>query len=646
VKVSPQIARAGLLSNDALNCGLVCVAVVLVYGGIATHDFVHYDDPIHIYANPLLSPLNASHLRSLWTQPFANLYIPVSYMFFGLLKMLADRGHPITALTDTGAVIDPRVFHVASILLHGICASQVYILLRRLVRNPTAALAGALLWAVHPLQLESVAWASELRGLLCSAFSLGALLLLVPESGADGIAAELSVQRIIAADIVAVVAMLCKPSAIALPLIAAAIELLALHRPWRQVLLRNGVMLALLAPFVLITTGAQSDLCPGPFPKPAFILRPFIALDCIGFYLCKLVDPLPLLVDYQRTPQRVLAHADYAFNAAIALIATAIGLAARRRFPPVATALVVFVAALLPVLGFAPFIFQYYSSVADRYAYVSLLGIAYLVAALLAVAPNRMVFAAVGLIVVALGVMTHGQAPIWQDQRTLFAHELFFRPDEITGLLEAGDEFRLAGDWDRAIAVDRTLSGLYPGDYRGYEQAGAVDIDAGRPVDAVRWLAVAEHLRPMRSDIHYDMGEAYHEMGDSAAALTEYAAAQRLNPSDGAVPTEIAKMLDEQGRDGPALQELRIAARCALPDPETFTEMGLILAREGRTQQAADAFAAALRLDPSNGLIAYDLGRLQERLGQIAAARQSFAYCVRYLPQFAPAHAALAAIER
>src|SRR5690606_19541974 len=95
-------------------------------------------------------------------------YVPLSYTLFSLEAIVAAR--PV----DENAVMtfDPAIFHGGSLLLHLGCVLLVFALLRRLVANDLAAAAGALLFAVHPLQVESVAWISETRGLLAGLFSL------------------------------------------------------------------------------------------------------------------------------------------------------------------------------------------------------------------------------------------------------------------------------------------------------------------------------------------------------------------------------------------------------------------------------------------------------------------------------------------
>ena len=165
---------------------LIAVLLTLITGAVF-HDvlsagFVRWDDGIQVYANPGLHPASAVHLRQFWIAPYENLYIPLSYSLYSLLAVPAHLPAPVQTPDGFWIDLDPRVFHAASLLLHGANVLLVFTLLRRLLpRRGTAAGdwaagAGALLFAVCPVQVESVAWIAEMRGLLAGFLSLLALL--------------------------------------------------------------------------------------------------------------------------------------------------------------------------------------------------------------------------------------------------------------------------------------------------------------------------------------------------------------------------------------------------------------------------------------------------------------------------------------
>ena len=114
----------------------------------------------------------------------------MSYTAYALLALLARQSTPLPTPREGVTFYDPHVFHAANLVLHLLNVLLVFGLLRRIVKNPWAALGGTLLFALHPVQVESVAWISELRGLLGSFFSLAALCLylqfaLMPDGPSD-----------------------------------------------------------------------------------------------------------------------------------------------------------------------------------------------------------------------------------------------------------------------------------------------------------------------------------------------------------------------------------------------------------------------------------------------------------------------------
>jgi protein O-mannosyl-transferase len=159
---------------------VIALAVAATFGRSIDHAFVYWDDHETIAHNDdFVRPTLAGVLRYWWT-PRQELYIPVTYTFWGVLAFVSER--------DDGT-LDPRVYRAANLALHATSAGLVFLILRRLVTSDLAALAGALLFAVHPVQVESVAWTSGAKDLLSGALSLAAILLYLRASDAEGRAA-------------------------------------------------------------------------------------------------------------------------------------------------------------------------------------------------------------------------------------------------------------------------------------------------------------------------------------------------------------------------------------------------------------------------------------------------------------------------
>src|SRR5688500_11290452 len=289
----PHAAPARSRSFSVRTLALVLLLVALVaatFAPVLENDFVDFDDHAFIRDNPDFNPPDWGAILRYFRGPYFGGAFPLTYVLIGAVSEVAQ--------TPQG--LDPRVFHAASVILHAACAVIVFFILRLLVTSDVAAAAGAALFAVHPVQTEVVAWVMNLNTLLSAALSLLALWLYLLYATLARDAARPNRRRalIIAATIAFVLAMLARPLAMTLVLVALALDVGWLRRHWRRVVAPLGLWLALTLPFVVAT---QTLIRPPNVEAPPLWLRPIVALDAIAFYLWKIVAPLGFAPDYSRT---------------------------------------------------------------------------------------------------------------------------------------------------------------------------------------------------------------------------------------------------------------------------------------------------------------------------------------------------------
>src|SRR5688572_29999754 len=176
---SPRVKLRHLLSLAALT--------LLVLWPTTTFPFVHWEDPGYISHNPDLTPPTLASLAKHWDprRPHDGPYIPFTHTVWAALASVAQQN------IDGQTVLNPRVFHIANLTLHVLSACVVFVILLRLINRTWPAWVGAALFAVHPLQVEPVAWASGMKTVLAGLLSLMAIWLYVEDarrraSGADG----------------------------------------------------------------------------------------------------------------------------------------------------------------------------------------------------------------------------------------------------------------------------------------------------------------------------------------------------------------------------------------------------------------------------------------------------------------------------
>ncbi|MGB7158748.1 MAG: tetratricopeptide repeat protein [Tepidisphaeraceae bacterium] len=501
---------------------LLAACVFITFGRVVGHGFVNFDDERFIQQNPDFNPPQWSKLIRYWRGPYYGGAFPVTYMALGGIAAVARDA-------NTGQ-LDPRVFHLVSVALHLACVILVFLILRLLVRDEPAAALGAAVFAVHPLQVECVAWVTNINTLLQAVFALAALwaYLVYAMRERDGERGRRVRAPLIISTVAYVLAMLNKPIAVTLPIVAAAMDVALVGRHWRKVVAPTVLWLAMAIPVVIAIKLMINQ--PAVFHSPLWA-RPIVALDAIGFYLVKLVAPTQLTVDYGRSPQWLLAQPAFAWMWAVAAAAGVIVLLLRRRAPWLVVAAVAFVAPLLPVLGLVDFHFQRYSTVADRYVYVSMLGVAMAIAFVLTRVRRPAVARGAWMVtVVALAAVSIRQSAYWRDTATLFTHARDVNPNSFAARGILGYLARQQGDNVRAS--DHYLAALvvYPDDATTNFNLARVLVDLGQFDRAIRHFERALAAKPDDPQFRNNYGVALFRAGRRDEAVVQLEAVLAKNP--------------------------------------------------------------------------------------------------------------------
>jgi Flp pilus assembly protein TadD len=638
------------------HAGVVVVACALAFGPVLWNDFTSWDDYDTIARNAHFNPPTFAGLGHYWTHPHMHLYVPVTYTAWWGLALIAH------AAGDGTLAAWP--FHLASMIVHALTSLVVLAVVRRLVPSATAALLGALLFAVHPVQVESVAWTSGLKDLLCGLLIWTAVWQYLrfataardaSAGGAGGATVVGWPGRPAAAYALAtaafVIGMLAKPTAIVTPLLAVAVDLLAVGRPWRRVLAAAGPWAVLAVPCAVWTARVQPPSPEVPQVSPA--LRPLVAADALAFYAYKLVWPVALTVDHGRRPDVVVAsgraHVTLLATAALAAGLMWLYLRARRRHrqereaPQRATtrpaadgvapgvvllAGAIFVICLGPVLGLRPFDFQQYSTVSEHYLYPAMAGPALLAAALLAgwLEPpgRRSARVARGAAMAVLAVLvlrSHVQAYVWRDTVELFAHAAAVNPRSYAAYNSLRAVHVERGEGDAAVGHARAALELRPNEARAHVGlAAALNLKRDLPA-AVAAARRATDLGPNDPFVHGNAAGIFAAAGDTDAARRAARRAIELDPDDLQGRLNLGTLLYQENRYEDAARELREAVRIDPQSGLARTNLGYTLLELGRPAEAAEQFREALKLDPRSALAREGLERATRAGGGAGAGR-------------------------
>jgi protein O-mannosyl-transferase len=398
---------------------LLLLVIILVYGQVMTHDFVDWDDGPLIFGNKNIVHPTAANLPHHW-QPLNpdnnSMYNPLVYTLWWALSHLSDVQSP----DILGATLNPYVFHAANLLVHWLCACAVLEILRRLKLRDWAAATGALVFAIHPLQTEAVSWATAMKDLLSTLFALLAIWKYIAALDAHGTPRK---REYCLSTFFFIAALLSKPSTVVLPAIVGAIDLIIYRRPWKKIILWTAPWYAMAIVITVIAALAQGPSIQSEAYAPLWA-RPLIALDALAFYLYKLVLPISLKIDYGRSPSAVMHDPTHPLYWTWIFPATLALLIFRTKRRPLILAGAIFVLALLPVLGLKTFAFQYFTTVADRYVYLPMLGVALAVGLWMQTHRSRAAAIAAATLIAILGGLSFVQAQRWTDTETLYTYAL------------------------------------------------------------------------------------------------------------------------------------------------------------------------------------------------------------------------------
>ena len=531
---------------------------------VVTAEFIPLDDPTNVSRNPDYNPPQLAKLGHYWTGPFLNMYAPLTYTAWAGVARVAW----MDSQDHGGVQLNPYVFHAANLVLHLVCAGLVFALLRRLRAGDWPACAGALLFALHPMQVEPVAWVTGFRDLLAATFSLAALLAYVNHATREGRARAISYAFACA---LLLAALLSKPTSVVVPLVAAVIDWGVLGRSWRDVVKAVSLMLLLTIPFAVVTKLFQSaDVT----YTPPLWSRPIIAADALGFYAAKVVFPLRVGLDYGRSPRWLLEQPGMGLLW-LALVPVGVLLWKFRRSRWLLAGAAVLGASLLPVLGLTKFDFQHHSTVADRYVYLGMLG----PAVLLAFATregSRNTAAVCGVILLLLAMRGHAQSRSWKDGTSIFKATLSMNPKSLIA--------------NRGLAL--------------------IALSEGRRADAEAWFAATLRAHPDDPVTHFHLGNLYVATGRAKEAVPHLrvAAATHERPW---VAANLANALARSGENDEAKRVLEAALSKAPGSAELHASLAAVHFRLGDRAGAIEEYRAALRLDPNLAVAAQELAALE-----------------------------------
>lgn len=549
-------------SNLIISVCTIAIAVICAFAPAIKNDFLNWDDNVYVTDNIYISHISAANIRTLLTssiqgtyQPVVNLTYLLERHFFGLRASF---------------------YHATNILLHALNCILVFWLILLLDGNIFVSLLAALLFGLHPLRVESVAWISERKDVLYSFFYLWALVDYCRYIKSN------SAKYYYHSFFLFLLSLGSKAMAATLPLVFFAVDYLLKRRYGKKIILEKVPFFVLAFLFGLIALFTQGKAL-GLWRGESFVLSRQIAAPFYGIimYLYKTVFPANLSLIYPYPPQ----NAAFYLTCLLSLVLVSLiagGVVISLRFTrKVGFAFLFSLITILPVLQFIPI---GAAIMADRYTYLPSMGICYLTSAgffyiyrmkhrYAPLLKAALIIFLTGAII-ALCLLTHNRTQVWKDSITMFNDVIKKHPDAYlaynnrgTACLEQGNLAQAISDFNKCIEID-------PGYAEAYNNRGNIYLAQGNFTSAISDYTKTLKISPNLAKVYNNRGFAYDKEGDQAQAISDYTKALEIDSS-------LIK---------------------------TYSNRGIIYLAQGNFTQAISDFTRAVEITPNLGDVYHNRG--------------------------------------
>ena len=591
-----------------------------------------WDDDKYVTENQLLTAPDG--LGRIWfSKDSPSQYFPLVYTTFRL-------EHAVWGLNASG-------YHWVNILLHAANALLVWRVLRALAL-PGAWLAAAL-FALHPVNVESVAWITERKNVLMGLFFLLALLAWLR------FIAENSTTRwryYALTLVLYALSLFSKTTACTMP---AALLLIL----WLKEIPLTARRIAQVVPFVLLglgmglltmwweryIQGTQGDMFALGLTE-----RVLVASRAIWFYVSKLIWPAELAFSYPRWDISAADPTDYLWP--LATLVAAGGIFYVRRFVGrgLEVAAAYYVAMLSPMLGLIMLYTFRYTFVADHYQYLATIGPFALAAALCARASERFASGRLAIVnsvtaaalLLPLGLRTWQQCAIYKDEETLWRATIAVNPGSWMAHNNLGIIQLRRGEFEESITQFMKALEIDPAYAEARYNLGNALVRRGAISEAVAEYKKAIELNPRIVGAHLNLGTVLIQSGRVSEAVSHLQNAVSITPKNGAARAALGGALAKTRRPTEAVEHLRVAAELEPRSPDIRNDLGNVLLDLDRVEEAIAAFETALSIDARNAEAHYNLGNALLATRRFEEAAVRFRRATELRSDYAPARNNLA----
>lgn len=610
---------------DAGAAALVGLAAVLLYARSLGNGFINLDDFQYIIDNAYILHPSWDKLKAFFTEVFHPSTVGGYYQPLTMASLMFDR---VLDGLDHGP--RPFPFHLTNVLLHGANTAMVYLLLRRFTKATWPAVVVTLLFAAHPMNVESVSWICQRKTLLATLFALG-LFLSYDRYVHGGRARWLWFGAAML-----VLSLLSKPTSWSLPLALLLLDVWPYRRLSLAAVIEKVPLFAIVGLFGWIVYVSQAES--SGLVMPGIVVRPHQTLLVIChnvlFYFYKLVWPVTLCPQYPMPEMDEVRATNPLFLPGIVAVGVLMALVwiARHR-PAFFVPIVGYVLLLGPVLGAVQFMG---AIAADRFVYLPM--IALLISLVWALERVRgatlrpVCVTATVAVAMLFSVKTWAQQLVWKDSMSYWQEVVRQYPQEAGAREGLGSAYLVLDDLDRALAEFHRAIELRPTFSRAYFRIAEVLLLRDKPAEALEWARRGLEQPAADAEGYFFVGLALSRLGRDREAVLPYRQAVEAKPSWREATLNLANCLLRSGDPAASLNVFARANELDPNNPNVLTNWAIALTECGQDPSAWEKLDASLRLRPAEPIALFAYAACSAKLKRMDTAWRALAAAVVLRP--------------
>lgn len=600
----------------------LALITVLAYLPTLRNGFVNWDDDLYVYDNKGIQSIGIGFLKWALTSEVAALWHPLT--LFSLAFDYAVWG------------LEPAGYHLTNILLHTLNTVLVFFLVVQLVgykgygreaykKGLIVGAVAAVLSGVHPLRVESVAWVSERKDVLCAFFYLLTLLAYLRYNRSGGLKRTISYGLCL---ILFALALLSKPMAVSLPIVLLVLDFSLLHRrgdgaaKWVIIEKIPFFLLSIATSMMTIWANSAGGALRNLDTYP-FVVRIFVSIRSYLFYLIKMFLPFNLAPLYPYPTEIKTLSLEYLAPLLLLLLITFFCIYSLKKTKVFLAIWFYYIVSLAPVIGVVR---SGDIAGADRYTYLPSLGLFILIglgtesALRMEKARKNAILVALTLILFILIYRTEKQIGIWHDSITLWSHEVKFFPYVDTAYYNLGAAYGKLGDYKLALINSSRAIELNPVYADAYYNRGTIYYSLGEYKQAINDFDIAIGLKSWKSRKYYNMvfnnkGIANNAIGQYQQAISDFNRGIELNPQDEFAYSNRGNAYFSLEDHHRAIDDYNKAIELNPRYVDAYNNRGYVYYVIGDNVKSINDLKKAVELDPGHAEAYCNLGLVYSRLG-------------------------------